>query len=139
MSDIVLDEDVQIPGWVVDLGSFRRWANSDTFPERGRFSHLGGKLWVDLSMENIAHNKAKTKIGSVLCLLVEKAGKGSFLGDGMLLTNVGAELSTEPDGMFYSDETVRAGRIREEHGAASVEVEGSPDMVLEVVSPRSVR
>lgn len=32
----IADEgEVQVPGWVVDLPSFRRWADRDDFPDRG--------------------------------------------------------------------------------------------------------
>jgi hypothetical protein len=30
------DERVSIPGWVVDLESFRRWTESDEVPEKER-------------------------------------------------------------------------------------------------------
>jgi len=124
---------VRVREWVTDLRSFRRWAKSDDFPTRGWYSHLAGELWVDLSMERLAHNQIKTKFAAVLTHVCESSGLGMFLGDRMLLTNVEAELSTEPDGMFISYEEVRAGRVHLEHGEDSVEVEGSPDMVLEVV------
>lgn len=130
-------EAVRIPEWVSDLASFRRWARSNDFPERGWYSHLNGELWVDLSMETLVHNKVKTEFGRILETLAKQAGSGSFLGDRMLLTHVEAELSTEPDGMFLSHESLREGRVRLEKGEESLEVEGSPDMALEVISPTS--
>jgi Uma2 family endonuclease len=132
-------EAVQIPDWVRDLNSFRRWAKSDDFPEQGWYAHLGGKLWVDPSMERLAHNKLKSKVNAVLTPLAEGLDAGQFFGDRMLLTNVEADLSTEPDGMFVSHSAVAEGRVRLEQGDDCVEVEGSPDMVLEVVSPTSVQ
>lgn len=131
------EQDLRIPAWVRDLRSFRRWAKSDEFPTVGWYAHLKGELWVDPNMEKLAHNKLKSKFAVVLTPLVEHLQIGQFLGDRMLLTNVDAELSTEPDGMFLSHATVRAGRVRLEEGEESVEVQGSPDMVLEVVSPTS--
>jgi Uma2 family endonuclease len=131
-------EAVRIPEWARgSLASFRRWATSDDFPERGWYAYLEGDLWVDLSMETLGHNQVKTKIGAVLTLLADDAGIGRFLGDRMRLTNVDAELSTQPDGMFISDEAVKRGRVRLEQGEESLEVQGTPDMVLEVVSPTS--
>jgi hypothetical protein len=47
MSPIVIEETVRILDRIVDLDSFRRWARSDEFPERGRFSFLDGELWID--------------------------------------------------------------------------------------------
>ena len=93
---------------------------------------------MDPNMERLAHNKLKGKIAAVLTALAEVADSGQFLGDRMLLTNVPAALSTEPDGMFISHRAVRSGRVRLERGEEAVEVEGSPDMVLEVISPSSV-
>ena len=56
---IVLQGNVRIPNWAVDLESFRRWAKSDDYPERGWFSFLNGELWVDLSIEKLfSHNLA---------------------------------------------------------------------------------
>jgi Uma2 family endonuclease len=53
--DIVINGDVRIPAWVTDLDSFRRWAFSDEFPERGRFSWLSGNLWVEVYSELLDH------------------------------------------------------------------------------------
>jgi hypothetical protein len=36
MSTVVLHDDVRIPSFVADLDTFRQWAKSDDFPERGR-------------------------------------------------------------------------------------------------------
>jgi hypothetical protein len=53
MSTTVVAEGdfVQIPDWVEDLESFRRWAHSDEFPETGRICYLDGEVWVDMSKE----------------------------------------------------------------------------------------
>src|SRR2546430_17381753 len=122
MSTIAVQEDIRIPTWVIDLESFRRWAQSDRFPERGRFSHLAGGLWVDLSMESLGHNEAKSEISTVLRGLVKAQKLGRFLLDRMLLTNPKVELSREPDGMFVSREPLVTERSRFEHGAAILEV-----------------
>jgi Uma2 family endonuclease len=138
MNDIVIEERVRIPEWVQDFESFRRWARSDEFPERGRFSHLAGQLWVDLGLERFAHNQLKGVIAIVVGGLVVQQGRGHFFQDGMRLTHVGAELSTEPDGMFVSHEALDSGRVLLEEGDDALEVMGTPDMVLEVISPTSV-
>jgi Uma2 family endonuclease len=139
MSTIVIQDSMCIPDWVRDQASFRRWARSDEFPERGLFSFLKGDIWVDVSMERLAHNKLKGEIGRVLGNLVTANDLGEYLPDRMMLTNEAAELSTEPDGMFLSFAALESGRVRTEEGEDSVEVEGTPDMVLEVISPHSVR
>lgn len=130
---------VRVPEWVRDLASFRRWARSADFPERGWYSFLDGGLWVEPNMERLAHNKVKSKISAVLTLLTEQEQVGTYLNDRMLLTNLTAGLSTEPDGMFFSYDAERSGRVKLEHGEDSIEVIGSPEMVLEVISRSSVQ
>jgi Uma2 family endonuclease len=137
MGSIVFPEQVRIPV-ITDLSAFRRWARSDSFPEHGWFSHLEGDLWVDLSMEELVHNLIKSCICTYVTLLVNNEELGPYLGDRMLLTNLDAELSTEPDGMFLSNESLRTGKARLRKGQKSVEVLGTPGMALEVISPSSV-
>jgi Uma2 family endonuclease len=135
---VLLDAKVRIPDWVRDLESFRRWATSDELPRHGRYSHLNGELWVDLGMERFEHNQIKTEFTVVLGGLVKAARLGYFCADRMLLTNVEAGLSTEPDALFVSWKALRSGRLRMDRGADTVELQGTPDLVLEVVSPFSV-
>jgi Uma2 family endonuclease len=138
---IELEQDVQIPPGIGDVNAFRRWATSDDFPERGRFAFLGHRLWVDLTMEQIfTHNLVKTRISSALDSLVVANGFGYYHCDGVLLTHPEVGLSTEPDGVFVSYESLRRGRVQLTQGKAGgyVELVGSPDMILEVVSDRSV-
>jgi Uma2 family endonuclease len=138
MSAIVIEEKVRIPEWVTDLDSFRRWCRSDDFPEHGWFSYLNGELWVDLSMEKLVHNQVKGVIAVVVGGLVMNVRLGQFLHDRMRLAHTGAGLSTEPDGMFVSWDSLQAGRVVLAEGLDTLEVEGTPDMVLEVISPSSV-
>ena len=140
MSTIVLDSQlVHIPPSVADLDTFRRWARSGDFPEKGRVCYLSGEVWVDMSKEQFTHNQVKGEIASVLTRLCKQAA-GRYFSDGYLLSNATADLSTNPDGMFASAETFRAERVRLIAGAEGgyVELEGSPDMVLEVTSPSSL-
>jgi Uma2 family endonuclease len=139
MNTVVIGETVRIPDWVQDLDSFRRWARSDAFPDHGRFSHLNGELWVDLSMERFGHNQLKGEFALVIGGLVKTQKMGYFCQDGMLLTNPDAQLSTEPDAMFVSWETLRTGEVVLDEGLDTLEVLGTPDMVLEVISPTSVQ
>jgi Uma2 family endonuclease len=133
------DQDVRIPKWAGDLAGFRRWAKSDEFPEHGWYAYLDGDLWVDPSMEKLSHNQIKTEISNVLGPLTKGSKGGLYVGDRMLLTNVQAGLSTEPDGMFVSYETLKSGRAVFEDAEESLEAVGIPDMVLEVVSGTSLK
>jgi Uma2 family endonuclease len=142
MSTVVIEEDVRIPDWVRNLRSFRRWAHSDEFPERGWVSYLKGEVWVDMTKEQLfSHNQVKGEFASVLSGMVKTDRLGLFFPDGVLLSDVISSYSTGPDGIFVSKESLRNERVRLMEGAQEgfVEIEGVPDMVLEVVSPKSVR
>ncbi len=134
-----MSEQVRIPAWVKDLKSFRRWARSDDFPEQGWFSHLNGELWVDLSMERLIHNQIKTTYTIVVGGMVVAENVGRYLSDRMLLTNLDALLSTEPDGMYCSYESLEKGRVHFKEGDDTLEILGTPDMVLEIVSKTLVQ
>ena len=56
------------------------------------------------------------------------------------MTNDRAQLACQPDGTFVSRQTLKSGRIRLVEGEKEgyLELEGTPDMVLEVVSASSV-
>lgn len=133
-------EEVHIPDWIVDLDSFRRWAGSDEFPETGRICYLKGRVWVDMSKEQIfTHGLLKGEYTRVLSNVSRKAG--FFFPDGLFLTHVAANISGKPDGTFLSQETLDEGlaRLVEGEEGGFVELEGSPDMVLEIVSRSSQR
>ena len=142
MSTIVFDEaSVTIPPWVVDHDSFRRWVHSSEFPETGRICFLG-EVWLDMSKEQVfSHNQVKNEYGFVLTGLSKTWRRGRYFPDGVLLTNVAAGLTSRPDGIFVAQESWDAGRVTLVEGADEgfVELEGSPDMVLEVLSPSSVK
>jgi len=142
MSTIGIPDKISIPAWVVDLGSFRRWACSDEFPEAGGISFLDGEIWADLEMEQLfSHNRVKTEIGFRLSGLLHETGTGQYVSDRMLLTNDAANLSTEPDGLYFHWSTVKSGQLNLIEGPdkGCVELQGAPDMVLEIVSRTTVR
>lgn len=138
---VIESDQVSVPEWVTDLDSFRRWADSEDFPEMGRICYLNGEVWVDMSKEQVfTHVLVKTRITAVLSELVDAKEWGLFLGDGILLSNVDADIAVNPDALFASNDAL-ADRVRilEDKKEGYVELEGSPDMVLEVVSTSSVR
>jgi Uma2 family endonuclease len=138
---VCVNGEVKIPASVRDHASYRRWARSDDFPERGRFAFLDGTIWVDMTMEQIfTHNAVKTEITRALATIVQQEQLGYLFSDGTLLSHVGAGLSTEPDACYVSYAAVKTKRVRWIKGATTgyVEVEGTPDLALEVVSDSSV-
>ncbi len=134
---------VEVPPSAFALDGFRAWAVSDAFPERGRVCYLDGELFIDMSAEKIAaHGQVKLEISTVLSAHVKKRKLGMFFPDRTLLSNTAAGLSTEPDGCFAFWKTLRAGRVLAvplEDEEDSLQLEGTPDWVLEVVSDTSVR
>ncbi len=142
MRVIVEDSEIIIPSWVVDLESFRRWCDDPAFPEVGRVSYLNGEVWVDMSMEQLfSHNEVKKELTRVLGNLVKHGRLGRYFTDGVFISNEEADLANQPDGMFVSQQSLQEGRVRVVEGRTEghVELEGSPDMVAEVVSPSSVQ
>jgi Uma2 family endonuclease len=139
---VVIEERAKIPAFVDDLASFRRWAHSDDFPEQGQFAYLQGEVWVDLSMEELlTHNQVKMAYTFAVMVVLQQTPLGRFVGDRMRLSHVAADLSVEPDGLFYTWQTLQSGRLRFVEGVHGgiMELEGSPDMTLEIVSDSSVK
>src|ERR1019366_2565194 len=102
MKTIVFAEHLTFPESVYDLASFRHWVTADDFPEKARVSFLDGNLWVDLPMERLGHNFCKKAISNVLSNLIAHEEMGFDFVDGMLLSNIEANLSTQPDFMFVN-------------------------------------
>lgn len=136
--------EVRVPVSAFDLGGFRQWVQSESCDDRSRYSFLDGEVFVEMSPEEIeSHNKPKNYIGYGLTHWVIQHNLGEVLADGALLVNEAANLSTEPDVMFCSWNRLRAGKVRYSEAVAGsnrfVEVYGSPDLVVEIVSESSVR
>jgi Uma2 family endonuclease len=142
MSIIYLyDEFIRIPPWVVDHESFRRWVRSEEFPEKGRICYLNGEVWADMSGEQIyTHNQVKQEFSRTLGNLVIAEDLGTYFPDGILLSNAEVDFTSGPDGIYVSFSGLESGDVRQVEGAQRgfVELEGSPEMVLEVVSNSSV-
>jgi Uma2 family endonuclease len=142
----IVDSEIgefNIPFWVRDLATFRRWAEEDDTLDFGRVGYLKGTVWIDMSKEQLyTHNGVKTEVSSVLHQFVKQNQLGRYFNDGALLCNLPADLSGQPDGLFVSHEGFRSGRVRDVVGKRDggfVELEGAPDLVIEVVSPGTVR
>jgi hypothetical protein len=98
---------VSVPDWVVDLESFRRWADADDFPDSGAVWFLKGEVWVDMSKEQIfTHAAVKNEITFVLTGRVGVCDLGLFASDGLLLSNVAANIAGNPDATFVSTESL---------------------------------
>lgn len=141
---IVFEERCEVPLDIATLGDFRRWALTSDFPERGRIDYLGGRIEVDMSPEDLfTHGTVKTELVVALGQRVKKSVAGSLFTDSARVSSVEAELSAEPDVVLVTDESLDAGKVRliQKAGAAEnryIELEGAPDLVVEIVSDNSV-
>lgn len=134
---------VAIPVTALTLTGFRAWARSPAFPQRGRICFIDNEILIDMSPEELeTHNQLKMEIGRALATWNKKRRLGRFYSDGALVSNTAAGLSTEPDASFVSWEALQQKRVRlvprEGREGQFIEVEGTPDWVLEVVSRSSV-
>jgi Uma2 family endonuclease len=142
MSIIYLyDEFLRIPPWVVDHETFRRWARSEEFPEKNRLGYFNGEVWVDMSKEQLfSHNQVKQAFNRTLGNLAAGEDLGSYFPDGALLSNAEEDFTCQPDGTYVSHESLERGNVRLVEGTKQgfLELEGVPDIVLEVISDSSV-
>jgi Uma2 family endonuclease len=139
-----LDDSVEIPATARHLAGFREWACSDDFPERGRIDFLAGDLEVDMSPEELdTHGLVKTEVATVLQLLVGRQNLGSVYVDRGRVSSPSANLSVEPDVVVVFWETLDRGRVRKvpskKRPDRFMELEGPPDLIVEIVSDGSVR
>jgi Uma2 family endonuclease len=127
------------------LADFRRWALSDEFPEQGRIDYLGGRIEVDMSPEDLhTHGKLKTELVIVLGQRIKERQLGELYTDRARVSCPDAELSAEPDLVFVSNASLDAGRVRLVPKASGkpdryAEMEGPPDLIVEIISDASVR
>jgi Uma2 family endonuclease len=133
-----------VPADVFGLEGFLRWVHSPDFPDDRRASFLSGEVSIEMSAEEIVtHNLLKSAANRDLGMWVLRHDLGHLFADRALLVNDVAGLSTEPDLMLCLWATLRTGRAGlgeiVEGSGRFVEVRGSPDMVVEIVSDSSVR
>jgi Uma2 family endonuclease len=142
-SDIPLEYGLHIPPAAHRLAGFRAWAQSEFFPETGRIDYVGGEIDVDMSPEDLqTHGTPKAALGAELFALIAKRGRGYVFVDRTRVTSASAELSAEPDLVVVLFSSLDAGRVRQVPAARLeagrfVELEGAPDLVVEIVSDSS--
>jgi Uma2 family endonuclease len=134
---------VRIPPSAYTLAGFRRWTRSQDFPEYGRISFIGGEVIVDMSQEEITtHALVKTELIRVLASINVEEKLGKVIGDGALIVNLRATVANIPDTVFVSYESLRSGRVkltpRKGDPDKKIELVGTPDLVVEIVSNSSV-
>lgn len=140
---VIFEDDLLITAEVHHLEAFRRWAYSRDFPERGRIDYLAGEIEVAMSPEDLyTHGAVKTSLTTTLHRLVAEADRGTVFVDRTRVSSPRADLSAEPDVVVALDESFDQGRLREIPSAGGqpgryIELEGAPDLVVEIVSDSS--
>jgi Uma2 family endonuclease len=141
-ASVIFEDQVEIP-FVGSLADFRAWALSDEFPQRGRIDYVDGRIEVDMSPEDLfTHNTLKMEIGRVLATIAKASGLGYVFGDRARVSSPEADLSVEPDVVFVSYESIQQQRVRwvpkaSQEAGRYMEIEGPPDLVVEIVSDSS--
>ena len=144
MATVLVADQCEISGDVVTLDAFRRWTRSPDFPAAGQVDWVASCIEVDLSPEDIfTHGTLKTAIVARLWSLAQARGMHLFTGE-TRVSSVAADLSIEPDMVVVSEVSLESGRVRLVPAAGGrpdrfVELEGGPDIVVEIVSDASVR
>ena len=140
---LIIEDRVIVPDTAFDHAGCRAWVTSDAYPGRVRTTFVRGELLVEISPESIeAHNKVKAAL-TALASFVNQHDLGEVYSDGALVTNDDAGLSCEPDLTFVSWAAFTDGLVRlvPRKGDAGdyIEILGSPDLVVEIVSDSSVK
>jgi Uma2 family endonuclease len=141
---LTIEDRIQVPSSAFDLEGFREWVKSDGFPEDVHATWVEGEVFVEMSPESVeSHAKVKGEVTSVVVQIVRDGNLGEVYPDGVLLTHEAAGVSTEPDLAFASWQSLEKGRVRllpkANRQDEFIEVEGTPDLVVEIVSDSSVR
>jgi hypothetical protein len=98
-----IQEQVVIPASVEDPPSLRRWRLSDDTPTSGELTYLGPAIWAGLSMKVFStHNPVKAAFEYPIMSVVQAEPLGRYVPDRLLRRSGEAELSTEPDGLFFA-------------------------------------
>jgi len=137
-------ETLRIPPGVGTLEGFRRWTSSECFPDHGRIDFLAGELEIDMSPENLyKHGGPKTALSAALYSQVDRTGRGAVYIDCTRIVSVDADLSVEPDVVAVLWDSLESGRVVRVPAAdgepdSFIELEGAPDLVVEVISDSSL-
>lgn len=141
---VIFEERLRVPAEAHDLESFRRWAFSPEFPQSGRIDFVAGDVEVDMSPEDLhMHGRVKVAISRFLEEIVGDGDLGEVFVDSSRVTSTEGDLSVEPDVLVVLWESLEAGRVRYVAAASGKEgryreIEGAPDLVVEIVSDSSV-
>lgn len=141
---LIIEERVTVPDAAFDLAGYRAWVTSDAYPQGVRTTYVRGAVLVEMSPESLeSHNQVKLAMTLGVGSCVRAHDLGVVYPDGALVTHEAAGLSCEPDLTFVSwaafDDTRVVLRPRAHDQADAIDIVGSPDLVVEIVSDASVK
>jgi Uma2 family endonuclease len=142
-NSVIFEDWLEIPVGLRTLADFRRWALSDAFPEEGRIDYIDGRIEVDMSPEDLfCHGTLKTELVRGLLTLVKASSSGYVFTDSTRVSSPAGQLSVEPDIVYMSKDSITQGRATWVPKASKkvgrfVEIEGAPDLVVEIISDSS--
>jgi Uma2 family endonuclease len=130
-----------IPRDAHTLAGFRAWALSDACPEKLPLMFLRGEIYIDMSKEEIrTHASVKTAVAGAMFNLNEEQEFGDLFINGVLVTNIAADVSNNPDMLAVFWASLDAQLVNYvTHDDRDLEIVGSPDWALEIVSNGSVK
>ena len=126
-----------------EFEAFLDWVAGDDFPEGMRASYLNHRLYLEDTVGDIdTHGGIKDEILRVLGNLAKAGSTGRAFGDDTLFVHRPNGLGNEPDVTYCTAESFTSGRVRVVERRPGVggpmTVQGSPDLLVEVVSRSSV-
>ncbi len=136
------DFTLHIPRDAYTLAGFRKWVHSDEFPEKQPVMFLKGEIFLYMPREELFTRAAvKNAVLGPIFDLNQKLDLGDVYLSGVLVTNVEADVSNNPDMVGVLWESLESGKVRyvKNEKGQEVEIEGSPDWLLEIVSAGSVK
>lgn len=145
--NIIFDHDLgdnfslRIPADAHTLAGFRRWVLSNEFPEKQPVTFLHGDIYLHMPKENIfSHAAVKTAVAGHILGLNQNLDLGDFFINGVLVSNEAADVSNNPDIVGVLWASLDGGMVRYVPNKKNqeMEIEGSPDWIVEIVSDGSV-
>ena|SRR5437870_2054670 len=142
-TDISLDRNtIRIPASAGTHAGFRAWTTSDEFPAHVRATFVNQEIFLDMSGEELeTHNALKFEMTIVLGPLSRELKVGRYFPDGAQVSNRAVGFTSIPDGVLVTKASLQSGRIRmvprKKRKGQYIELEGTPDWVMEIVSDSS--
>ena len=140
---MIIENRVSVPAAALDHAGYRAWVTSQDYPDGVHTTYVRGEVLVAMTPESLeAHNKVKAALTAAFVSFVREHDLGEVYPDGALVTHEEAGVSAEPDLSFVSWASFDEGRVRLRQRAQDpadyIEIVGSPDLVVEIVSDSSV-